>query len=225
MLSRNKIYHKVEIEKDVKKIYIFCEGDREVYYFTYFKGFSSNIDIIPIPNFKDQSDPQKLNEDAILKFKGNDKEKPKFNFRVELGDEVWFVIDTDRWNEGNKIEILKKNCSHQKNWNVTQSNPCFEIWLYYHFHAVKPQEEEIDGCASFKEFVNNNIPGGFNSTKHPLFFQDAIKNSESNFETEKNQPKYFSTEVFHLAKSILPFIKEIIDHCLQTHFENEQKHD
>jgi hypothetical protein len=67
-LSRNKIYEKVEPKNDAKKIYIFCEGeDREVMYFKYFQGFSSNIDIIPIPNNKGQSDPVKLKENATIK--------------------------------------------------------------------------------------------------------------------------------------------------------------
>ncbi len=215
MLSRTKIYHKVETEKDVKKIFIFCEGDREVNYFTYFKGFSSNIDIIPIPNDNGKSDPQKLNEDATLKLFGSNQEKPKLNFRTEFNDEVWFVIDTDNWNDGNKIESLRNNCSKQANWKVSQSNPCFELWLYFHFHKTKPLDGEIQNFESFKKFVDSKILGGFDPRKHPLLFQEAILNSENNFETENDQPKYLSTEVYVLAKSILPFIKEIIDQCLQ----------
>lgn len=215
MLSRTKIYHKVEAEKDVKKIYIFCEGDREVNYFTYFEGFSSNIDIIPIPNDNGKSDPKKLYEDAIHKFYGNNEEKPKLSFRAEFNDEVWFVIDTDRWNEGGKIESLRANCLEQPNWNVCQSNPCFELWLYFHFHQSKPLENEIKKFDSFKMFVDSKITGGFDHRKHPIMFQEAIANSENNFDVKNNQPIFLSTEVHILAKSILPFIKEIVDHCLQ----------
>jgi hypothetical protein len=220
MLSRSKIYQKVEAEKDVKKIYIFCEGDREVNYFTYFKGFSSNIDIIPIPNDNGKSDPQKLNEDAILKFFGSAEEKPKLSFSVEFNDEVWFVIDTDRWNEGGKIESLRKNCLEQTNWNVSQSNPCFELWLFFHFYSSRPLEIEIQKFVSFKTFLDSKITGGFDYRKHPILFQEAIVNSENNFDSENNQPKFLSTEVHALAKSILPFIKEIIDQCLQL--QNKQ---
>ena len=64
-LSRNKIYNKVALAKDAKKIYIFCEGkEREVTYFKYFKGISTNIDIIPIPPVEGQSDPEKLKQNA-----------------------------------------------------------------------------------------------------------------------------------------------------------------
>jgi hypothetical protein len=214
MLSRNKIYHKIEPEKEVKKVFIFCEGDREVNYFQYFKGFSSNIDIIPIPNNNNQSDPEKLYDDAVLKLFGNEVERPKFNFNEKLGDEVWFVIDTDKWNEGNKINTVRGNCSKQVNWKVAQSNPCFEIWLYFHFHPTKPLENEIQSFTTFKEFVDNKIPGGFNSMKYPLYFQDAIKHSKMNFENDKNQPKYLSTEVHYVAECILPFVKVVFDQIL-----------
>ena len=220
MLSRNKIYIKEQPGKDAKKIFIFCEGDREVDYFKYFKGFSSNIDIITIPNDNGKSDPEKLKEDALLKFFGNEKEeiKPIYILSKEYKDEIWFVIDTDRWNEGNKIENLKEFCStnsKENQWKATQSNPCFEIWLYFHFYTTKPLESEI-ASSTFKEFVNIKIPGGFNSNKYPLLFQDAINSSENNFEVLNNQPKYLSTEVFLLAKSILPFIKETIDNCIKN---------
>ncbi len=214
MLSRNKIYRKVETEKDAKKIFIFCEGDREVSYFRFFKGFSSNIDIVPVPNENGKSDPEKLLDNAKCQILGSDSEKPKLNFKEGFGDEVWFVIDTDRWNEGNKITNLKTDCKKQNRWFVAQSNPSFEIWLYFHFHSIYPSDNDIANYASFKEYVNDKISGGFNPNKHPILFQDAIINSEGNFEVQNDQPKYFSTEVFRLAKSILPFIKDVIDTCL-----------
>src|SRR6056297_861170 len=100
-LSRNKIYKKIEPFKNAKKIYIFCEGERrEIDYFKYFQGFASNIDIIPIPNDNGKSDPIKLKENAEVLFYGNSPTKPIYNLSTELKDEVWFVIDTDRWNEG-----------------------------------------------------------------------------------------------------------------------------
>lgn len=218
MLTRNKIYERDEPSKDAKKIYIFCEGDTEVNYFNYFKGFSSNIDIVTIGNTNTQSDPKKLHQDALLKLFGNEFEKPELSFREDFGDEVWFVIDTDHWNKGNKIENLRTNCAQQKNWNVAQSNPSFELWLFYHFNKTKPLETEIEKYVSFKDFLNNQIPGGFNKWKHPLFIQDAIINAENNFEKSNNQPKYFSTEVFMLAKSILPFVKDKINKGLEKQF-------
>ena len=126
-LTRNKIYQRLPPNRDAKKVYIFCEGDREVSYFNYFTNISSNIDIIPIGSEEGKSDPVKLKDQAIVYFQ-------KTSLNADYHDEVWFVIDTDRWNEKEKIAQLKNFClenkTDQNSWEVSQSNPSFEVWLY-----------------------------------------------------------------------------------------------
>ena len=39
-------------------------------------------------------------------FMGNEAVSPKYTLSAELEDEIWFIIDTDRWNEGDKINTL-----------------------------------------------------------------------------------------------------------------------
>lgn len=213
-LSRNKVYKKLEPFKNAKKIYIFCEGEKkEVDYFKFFQGFASNIDIIPIPNDNGKSDPTKLKVQAELSL-----EKKHISLDEELLDEVWFVIDTDRWNEQNKIGTLKdfvqeKNKSYQ-GWFVAQSNPSFEIWLYYHFNSEKPKNEEVVTFSSFKEYVSAKIKGGFDNRSMPLEIQQATSIAEKNFESENGQPKIYSTEVFKLGKQIIKFTKTQLDQCL-----------
>ena len=121
-LNRNNKYERKAPTREAKKVYIFCEGDREVSYFNYFTGISSNIDIIPIGNEDGKSDPLKLKEQAGIFFQKN-------SLSADYRDEVWFVIDTDRWNENNKITQLKEFCTQKKtdknSWEVSQSNPLF----------------------------------------------------------------------------------------------------
>ena len=213
-LSRNKVYKKIEQFKNAKKIYIFCEGEKkEIDYFKYFQGFASNIDIIPIPNDNGKSDPTKLKaqaESSII--------NKSISLSEELFDEIWFVIDTDRWNEGNKIDELKTYVEEKKKfykgWFVAQSNPSFEIWLYYHFNSEKPKNEEVTASSSFKEFVATKIKGGFDNRSMPLEIQQATSNAEKNFESENGQPKIYSTDVFILSKEIINFTKAQLDQCL-----------
>ena len=218
-LSRNKAYQKVQPSRDARKIYIFCEGEKkEISYFKYFQGLSSNIEIIPIPSVNGHSDPIKLMENASRIFLG---EIPELSLGVQQDDEVWFVIDTDRWNENNKIEIIQQFCSTHNNkealvYYVAQSNPCFEIWLYYHFFDVLPEEAEIAQAESFKHFVAKKISGGFDNRTMPVEIQTAIVNAESNFVIENNQPRYLSTEVFKLGKVLLPYIKHPLDLILKA---------
>lgn len=212
-LSRHKVYEKVEPFKNAKKIYIFCEGDREVHYLKFFQGFASNIDIIPIPNENGKSDPTKLKAQAEKCLENNSVSLSK-----ELADEVWFVIDTDRWNEGNKIGELRNYVEDKQKtyngWFVAQSNPSFEIWLYFHFNSEKPIDSEIEAAQSFKDFVATKIKGGFDNRSMPLEIQQATLNAENNFERENGQPKLYSTEVFNLAKQIIKFTKAQLDQCL-----------
>jgi hypothetical protein len=213
-LSRHKIYEKVEPFKNAKKIYIFCEGERkEIDYFKFFQGFASNIDIIPIPNDNGKSDPTKLKAQAELNLENN-----SISLSKELLDEVWFVIDTDLWNEGNKIDTLKTFVKEKNKlyngWFVAQSNPSFEIWLYYHFNNKKPNQAEVNAATSFKEFVAKKIKGGFDNRSMPLEIQQATIFAEKNFESENEQPRLYSTEVFNLAKQIIKFTKAQLDQCL-----------
>lgn len=212
-LSRSKIYEKVQPFKSAKKVYIFCEGEkREIDYFNFFRGISSNIDIIPIPSENGKSDPYKLKQKAEELFFGSD---PIYKLLKEYEDIVWFVIDTDRWNEGGKINTLrtfvKEKNESNKSWFVAQSNPSFEIWLYYHFHSDKPKSDEVRSFKSFKEFVASKIIGGFDSSRMPLEIQQATSNAEKNFESVDGQPDLYSTEVFHLAKQIIAFTKTQLD--------------
>lgn len=216
-LSRNKVYTKVSANKDAKKVYLLCEGDKEVNYFKYFQGFSSNIDIIPVYNDNGKSSPLKLLEHAKVLFFG-DKEKgilPKFELNLDYRDEVWFVIDTDRWNEGDQIEKLKYFCEafNGKNniWFVTQSNPSFELWLFYHHESNKPNREEVAIHGSFKEFVDRKIKGGFDHRRMPIQIEIACENSYKNFISVNNQPDLYSTDLHNLGKVILSFIKEHLD--------------
>lgn len=207
-LTKNKLYQRKAPSRDAKKVYIFCEGDREVSYFNYFRGISSNIDIIPIGNEAGKSDPVKLKGQAIDYFQ-------KTVLSPDYHDEVWFVIDTDRWNENEKIAQLRdfscKNKAEGNSWEVSQSNPSFEVWLYYHFIEDKPKEEEVRAYASFKEYLNHKIKGGFDARKAPIHIKTAIDNSLRQFERDdKGQPIRYTTEVYCLAQSIYPFLKEMI---------------
>lgn len=208
-LTRNKLYQRKSPSREAKKVYIFCEGDREVSYFNYFCGISSNIDIIAIGNKEGKSDPIKLKDQAIDYFQ-------ETTLSADYHDEVWFVIDTDRWNENEKISRLKIFCEQQmeKNenrWEVSQSNPSFEVWLYYHFMEDKPKEEEVRAYTTFKEYLNYKIKGGFDARKAPINIRKAIDNSLKHFERDdRGQPIRYTTEVHCLAQSIYPFLKEMM---------------
>lgn len=223
MITRRKDYSKQPPSKDARKLYLFCEGEgTEPDYFNFFKGLSSNLEIIPIPP-ENGTDPLKLLDWAkscLL----NDGSRYTMDYRVH--DSVWFVIDTDSWESEGKITPLRTFC--KKNnisfpamynevkpysaWNVVQSNPSFEIWLYYHFYEDAPDSKRVEVFPSFKAFVNSAIAGGFDFQKDPVRVETAVDNAKANFNCdEQGKPMLFSTEVFDLAALILPFVRPHLD--------------
>lgn len=214
-LVRSRRYERQEPLRDSRKIYIYCEGNkREFDYFRFFCGLSSNVNIIPIPSKDGKTDPEKLMEAAREEFGINSDVSPKFTLNISQQDNVWFVIDTDSW--GSKITDLRNFCKSQnagldnEAWYVSQSNPSFEIWLYYHKFSEKPVKNDVDKYSSIKEFVDAQIPGGFDSRKHPAMIEAAIQNAKATYEEENQVLKLYSTEVFKLGQVILPFVKDIL---------------
>ena len=223
MIQRRKDYVKREPSRDAHKIYLVCEGKgTELKYFKFFEGLSSNLQVIAISP-TDGTDPIQLMKRAQEVLLGDNRQ---YTVECEHGDIVWFIIDTDTWEKEGKIKPLRAFCQEQNDiirekydemkpysvWNVAQSNPCFEIWLYYHFYDKKPSQEKVGDCASFKEFVHLEISGGFNFEKDPVRLEDAISNAEANFQLEKNgNLSVYYTEMSKPGSEILGFVKMELD--------------
>jgi len=205
----NRHYDRLPPSRDAKKIFIFCEGiKRERQYFELFQGLDSHIDIIvyEIKKGDDQS-PTGLFQLAInMLLNDNFSDEKNYDKRI---DEVWFVVDTDIW--GRKLEILYKECKNLNSWFVAQSNPCFEVWLYYHCFEDKPDFPGMEISSYWKDFVNKNIRGGFNPRKHSHYIGKAIFNAKKNFQQINNMPDIGCTEVYNLAEKIYPLIKHKIE--------------
>lgn len=204
-MRRNKIYERREPTKDGKLYFIFCEGDdREATYFHFFNRIASqvNIQIVRIEDGKNS--PMGLYNNAcqrLLKSEAN----PNPYYIMNDEDEVWFIIDTDKW--GNQINILRESVLQHQNWFVGQSNPSFEVWLYYHFINQKPQ----DSIENWKEYLNTIVNGGFDNRKHPIYIETAITNAKNNYSATNNIPDNITTELFILGQKIVPLVKADID--------------
>jgi hypothetical protein len=204
-MKRNKLYTRREPEKEGKLYFIFCEGERrETTYFYFFNRLASQIIIQIVPIEDGKNSPMGLYNNARQNLIAS-QENPNPAYAVNDEDEIWFIIDTDKW--GAEINALRNSVSQHKSWFVAQSNPCFEVWLYYHFEKEKPKE----AVENWKLFLNNLGQGGFNPNKHPVHIQTAIVNSEAIFSTSNNQPDIATTEVFVLGKKILPLVKSDIE--------------
>lgn len=71
-------------------------------------------------------------------------------------------------------------------------------------------DDNVKRYSSMKNFVDNMIPGGFDSRKHPAKIDSAINNASANYEECNDAPVLYCTEVFKLGKVIYPFVKDVL---------------
>ena len=55
----------------------------------------------------------------------------KRDYSLEEDDELWLVIDKDRWTEA-MLSHVAAECAQNDFMHMALSNPCFELWLLLH---------------------------------------------------------------------------------------------
>ena len=55
----------------------------------------------------------------------------KGHYALESDDELWLVVDRDRWTEA-MLSHVATECAHDEFMHVALSNPCIELWLLLH---------------------------------------------------------------------------------------------
>lgn len=194
-------YEKKDPYRDAFFFIIVCEGkNREPDYFRFFEGMSSRVKIIPVES-QAGSAPRLLIDIAIAKEEELDANSER--------DRVWFVIDTDRWRD--QLHEIRQECQSHIHWRVAQSNPCFEVWLYFHAKTELPNLDNFSYCSNWKPFLPTIIQGGFNPDFHPIAIEIAIINARNSYVANGYLPEIGSTQVWQLAEELLPLIKKEIN--------------
>jgi hypothetical protein len=91
---------------------------------------NSRVYVKVIDRIQTGSDPKRVLE--ML-----DGFRREFNLRAY--DELWLVVDVDRWQEQMLAEVARL-CT-QKRYRIAVSNPCFEIWLLFHVRSLEEYSE------------------------------------------------------------------------------------
>jgi hypothetical protein len=115
--------------KDKEKIVVLAyEGaDTERLYFNAVKGCARfNKDLIELHALQRPAGDHASSPKHVFN-KLKREAKDEYNFGPK--DELWIVIDTDRWRN---IPEIVAACQAQKNMFAAVSNPCFELWLLLH---------------------------------------------------------------------------------------------
>lgn len=62
-------------------------------------------------------------------------------YNIEDDDELWLVIDRDRWQE-RMLSQVAQLCAQNSHLHFCMSNPCFELWLLLHLEDVAQYDDE-----------------------------------------------------------------------------------
>ena len=73
-------------------------------------------------------------------------------YRLREQDELWLVLDTDRWGSA-KLARIAALC-YQKGYALAVSKPCFELWLLLHLRSLDGYSPE-----TLDEFRENRKTG------------------------------------------------------------------
>lgn len=129
------------------------------------------------------------------------------------GDKIFLLQDVDHY--GLELQQFYKEDGKNENYKWIISNPCFEIWLYYHYYQETDQLSEcknieiIKRSAWLKKKLNDIVNGGINPGNLIDKMCTAINNSQNNLIKDKDDfPDLFMTEMYLVAKAIKDAMKD-----------------
>lgn len=197
--------------RDYHLFAVACEGSvREWEYFKMFESLSSRISVDLIGE---------IDEDGLVSATTNSspdhvlKRAEAYCNEAGLGegDEVWLVLDVDRWGS-QKLSDLCSEAANRK-WHTAISNPCFEVWLCYHISAtIEDGGKELSSAEMKQLLATIASPGGYNCQ---IFARLAFSAADHARTADKHQgfriPKYKETQVYHLIDAMKSYtsIEEI----------------
>lgn len=224
MMRKKRGYKREDSRKvrDYKLFAIACEGGvREPAYFQLFEHMSERIkvdiieDIVRNKELPETKSAPKWVLDRAVKY--IEKEG------LIDEDELWFVMDIDKWKE-DQLRNIANYCKDYPNWHIVLSNPCFEVWLYLHKRTSLSDLDNIS-CKALKRTIATFDSKGYHPYEFIPDLPDAIKNAKSiDKNTSHFLPKENTTKVYQLGEALLQVIgKNDFNHFLQTKLKQLRK--
>ncbi len=173
----------------------------------YFKDLNSReylnnlrVHVEVLPRYSSSSSPN-----HVLRVLNNFKSE----YKLRKDDELWMVIDLDRWPNGLLSDVIAQ-CI-QKDYKFAVSNPCFEAWLLLHLRDIEQEysRDEIENfsCNDLKSeiriFLGSYNPSKLDTSKFLHSVQLAAtraRNLDINLHTR--WPHSFGTRIYRLINKI-----------------------
>lgn len=138
--------------------------------------------------------------------------KDEYNFKDT--DELWMIIDTDKWKS---IPDIISECEKQSNMYVAVSNPCFEFWLLLHIKDLTEYSDDEQKLilknariSNKKNYVDSKITeilGSYNKSnpKPELFLPNvdfAIQQAKALDADNNTYPKSLGSHVYKVIEKL-----------------------
>ena len=202
------------LEKEKIIVLAFEGNDTEEIYFEEFKDSEMFNDALIFLHLlkRPKKDTNSAPNHVFKKLKKEAKDE--YNFKDT--DELWMIIDTDRWKN---IPDIISECKKQSNMFVAVSNPCFEFWLLLHIKDIAEyNEEELDlmlkngKVSSKKNYVDTKIVeilGAYNKSnpKPELFLPTVDFAIEQAMRLDENNDEYPKKLGSHVYKVLMKLKK------------------
>ncbi len=182
-----------------RRYFLVCEGEvTEPSYFNQLKNLyrDSIIDIVQLK--EKQPAPTYL-------IKRANKAEPD----LKSGDELWIILDTDKWTKEH-FEELERWAHQRDSRNVAISKPCFEIWLV--FHEQNPKDCGKRACQTY---FQQNIAHGAKEIRSNWLTSEKLKNAVTRAkDRDRNNygfvPDTPTSRVYRLIENIDHFCKTYV---------------
>jgi hypothetical protein len=119
--------------RDTRLIIIAAEGRRtERRYFGMFRSTRVQVKVLSADE-RNLSAPEHVLE-RLRQFRAD--------YQLAEDDALWLMVDVDRWGDAKLAAIARE--AQSVGFRLAISNPCFEVWLLYHFTDQVPITERCD---------------------------------------------------------------------------------
>lgn len=212
-MRKRKDFTRLEGIRSARLVVIAAEGrETENIYFEAMKRELSaeNVHVEVLHRNDNNSNP-----DNVLSQLQNFKDE----YNIDEDDELWVVVDRDRWRE-KTLSTVAKYCHNDSNLKFCVSNPCFELWLLLHLEDVNVYStKDLQSLTDNKKVKRNgptwlknrmkSLMGTYHESNYDVgkllpYVDKAIERAKSLDSNPKDRwPQRVGTRVYLLAKSIM----------------------
>ena len=217
MRSRNSLMReRREAFRDARLIVIASEGkDTERIYFKALAKEYTNPRVHVHILERSVDEQNNSSPEYVLKQLNNYKSQ----YELEDDDELWLVVDKDRWTEA-MLSRVATECSQEVAMHMALSNPCFELWLLLHLEdaaSLTPVEQKQ--CMENRRKSKNADPylkvrlrqkmGSYHESSYDVLtliahIEDAIERARALDKNPNDRwPQTLGTRVYLLAESVM----------------------